>query len=115
MNQPEEALRRAREEAARLRAAGVYDEAQAASAPPPALTTARLMEWAVIEPDLNEVRSVRSYGAPITALKRGLLRLLVQYNTQLAAQQTRFNVAVLARVRHLEERLEALERDRPKP
>lgn len=109
---PEEALERARAEAARLRAEGVYPEAGAAPAPPPALTTARLMEWATIEPDLEEVRSLRSYGAPITAAKRLLLRLLVQYNSQLAAQQTRFNLGLLSRVRHLEERLEELERER---
>lgn len=115
MRRPEDALARAREEAERLKHEGVYAEEASGSGPPPAAPTGRLMEWAVIEPDVEEVRSVRPYGAPVTALKRGLVRLLMQYTGQLAAQQTRFNVNLLARVRQLEERIETLERERRGP
>jgi hypothetical protein len=113
VTRPEEALDRARAEAARRRAEGAYPPAEAGAAPPPELSTARLMEWAMIEPDPQEVRSLRPYGAPITAFKRMLVRLLVQYNSQLAAQQTRFNLALLSRVRHLEERLAELDAEGP--
>ena len=69
-----------------------------------------LFEWARIEPDIADVRSTRRLGAPITALKRGLLRLLEQYHAQLLADQTRFNVHVLGHLRRLENRIEELER-----
>jgi hypothetical protein len=110
---PEEALERARAEAERLRSSGVYAEAQVSPAPRPVTTTANLLEWAVIEPDLDEVRSLRRLGAPVTAFKRGLLRLLAQYTNQQLAQQTRFNLALVARVRELEDRVEQLETSRP--
>ena len=113
MSTPEDALDRARVEAEALRAA--EPDATARARPPEEawqVSTAKLMEWAAIEPDLAEVRSTRPHGAPITALKRALVRLLVQYNGQLAAQQTRFNVNLLARVRRLEDRLDELERER---
>jgi hypothetical protein len=111
---PEEALERARAQAAAMRARGAYAaEGQPAAEPPPLVSSGQLVEWAVIEPDPAEVRSIRRLGAPITALKQLLLRLLVQYHGELAAQQTRFNVNLLARVRQLEERIEELERDRP--
>ena len=67
-------------------------------------------EWALIEPDLREVRSTRRHGAPVTALKRMLLRLLGQYLGQLTSQQSRFNVHLLIRLRALEQRVEELER-----
>jgi hypothetical protein len=70
----------------------------------------KLFEWALIEPDVREVRSTRRLGAPITALKRGLLRLLLQYHTSLLAEQTRFNVNLLMHVKRLEDRVEELER-----
>jgi hypothetical protein len=112
---PEDALARARAEAERLRAEGVYDAGAGERAPAPAVTAAQLIEWAVIEPALSEVRSTRAYGAPITTFKRGLVRLLAQYNRQLAAQQTRFNLNLLARVQQLEERIGALEDERREP
>jgi hypothetical protein len=111
---PEDAVARAREQAAAMRARGAYADSAPASLPEPSdsITTQKLYEWALIEPDLREVRSTRRFGAPMTALKRGLLRLLQQYHASLIAEQTRFNVSLLAHVKRLEERIEALEKDR---
>ena len=97
-----------------MRAAGAYRDVPSAveREPSDSITTAKLYEWALIEPDLREVRSTRRFGAPMTAFKRGLLRLLQQYHASLIAEQTRFNVNLLVHVRRLEERIEELEKDR---
>lgn len=63
-----------------------------------------LERWAAIEVDVEAVYSTRRGGAPITALKRLLLRLLRQYHLELEARQTRFNVALVERLRELERR-----------
>ena len=78
--------------------------------PADSVAIAKLYEWALLEPDLRDVRSTRRFGAPMTAVKRGLLRLLAQYHAALIAEQTRFNVNLLGYLRRLEERIEALER-----
>ncbi len=111
MTEPEEALAQARESAAAMRAAGAYQEnvEELKQAPDP-VTTSKLLEWAMIEPDLGYVRSTRRWGAPITGFKRLLLRMLVQYHAELNAQQTRFNVGVLSEVARLKDRLDELER-----
>lgn len=75
-----------------------------------AVTTGKLLEWALLDPGTGEVRSTRRGGRPITALKRLLVRLLAQYHGALIAEQTRFNVGVVAALTRLEERLERLER-----
>jgi hypothetical protein len=113
MTEPEQALEQARAAAASMRARGAYGEPpeRVETAPAGSDTTERLLQWALIEPDVGEVRSTRRWGAPVTALKRGLLRLLLQYHSSLIAEQTRFNVNLLVHVRRLEERIEALERD----
>jgi hypothetical protein len=72
----------------------------------------QLIEWAVLEPDPQKVRSTRALGAPITALKRGIVHLTRQQTGDLIAQQARFNLHLLTRVAELEERLKRLE-DRP--
>ena len=36
------------------------------------------LEWAVVEPDVENVYSTRKYGAPITATKQFLIRALQQ-------------------------------------
>jgi hypothetical protein len=64
----------------------------------------------VIEVDPEGVYSTRRLGAPITALKRLLLRLLRQYHVELESQQTRFNIALLTYLRDLEARVGRLER-----
>lgn len=107
--QPEDAIEQARRAASEMRARGAYagDTQRAA---PPAAPSQRLSEWAVIDPDLSDVRSLRRFGAPLTALKRGLLRLLAQYHAELTAQQSRFNVKLVDELRALEQRVETLER-----
>jgi hypothetical protein len=112
MTDPENALEQARASAAAMRASGAYEPLPESGAKPGELTTANLLEWAMIEPDVGEVRSTRLLGAPITAAKRLLLRLLGQYHAELIAQQTRFNLSVIGRVDQLEQRIEQLERDR---
>jgi hypothetical protein len=109
VTEPEQALEHARAAAATMRAGGAYEEDTRRAAPPDA-ATARLSEWAVIDPDLRNVRSLRRWGALPTAFKRGLLRLLAQYHAELTAQQSRFNVKLLDELRSLEKRVEALER-----
>jgi hypothetical protein len=114
---PEEAIERARLEAQRKRAEGGYREdaaavgelEQAISGP---VTREQLREWALIDVDTSALRSTRRAGAPVTLVKRLLVRLLRQYTNELEAQQTRFNVAMLARVEELEARIAAAERDR---
>ena len=108
---PENAVAAAREAAAAARARGAYDDALEgfAVAPTDRVSTERLLEWAVIEPDLEVVRSTRRHGGPITFAKRALVRALRQYLAEQQAQQTRFNLHVVIRLAELEERLERLE------
>lgn len=68
------------------------------------VTLADLERWAAIEVDPELIYSTRRGGAPITAVKRLLLKLLRQYHTELEARQTRFNVAVVEHLRELERR-----------
>jgi hypothetical protein len=111
MTEPEQALEQARAAAASMRATGAYEEDTRRAQPPVgAVTRAQLSEWAALDPDVRAVRSTRRYGAPLTAFKRVLVRLLSQYHADLISQQTRFNVKVLEEVEQLERRLEALER-----
>ena len=63
-----------------------------------------LQEWARIEVPMDVIYSTRRFGGPLTFLKRGLLRFLRQYTREVEAQQTRFNLALLARLRDLEDR-----------
>ena len=117
MSTPEEATEQARAAAARARRDGLYSASETrieplSEAPP---SYGRLLEWALIDPDLGHVRSTRRWGAPITTLKRGLLRLLAQYHAELIAEQTRFNVNAAHYLRGLEERIERLEREREEP
>ena len=112
MTRPEDALAAARSEASRrdyAEAPGVgaaHEEVTAEYAPPEVLR-----EWAFAEVDAGSVLySTRRFGAPITWVKRLVLRALRQYLTELEARQTRFNVAVLARLEQLEQRVAELER-----
>ena len=112
---PEEAVEHARAEAERKRAAGGYrDEStgvqELADAITGPVTPQQLREWALIDVDASLMRSTRRAGAPVTAFKRLLVRLLRQYTNELEAQQTRFNVGVLARLEELERRIASLER-----
>lgn len=108
---PERALERARARATAARGAGEYAEAErfAALDQVPGDELLKLHGWAFLEVDASAIRSTRRFGAPITLLKRGLLRLLVQYNAQLVAQQTRFNLRLLDEVARLHGRVTRLE------
>ena len=108
---PEEALEAARRAAAEARARGAYEDALKgfAIAPTDRVSTEHLLEWAVIEPDPELVRSTRRRGGAITFAKRALVHLLRQELGQAYAQQTRFNLHVAVRLAELEERLERLE------
>jgi hypothetical protein len=114
MTDPERALEHARTAAAAMRADGAYPDPGAAgdsrAEGPTPTTLENLFEWAMIDPDLREVRSTRKLGYPVTLFKLGLVRLLNQYHAELISQQTRFNVHVLGHVRRLETRIEELER-----
>lgn len=108
---PQEALGAARERAAAARARGAYaddlERFRVAPAQSPGLE--QLLEWAVIEPDVDELRSTRRLGAPITLVKRTLYRALRQYNAQVLSQQTRFNLVVAMHVAQLSDRVTRLE------
>ncbi|MBA2765385.1 MAG: hypothetical protein H0U33_00245 [Solirubrobacterales bacterium] len=108
---PQEALAAARERAAAARARGAYaddlERFRVAPAQSPGLE--QLLEWAVIEPDVDELRSTRRLGAPITLAKRTLYRALRQYNAQVLSQQTRFNLVVAMHVAQLSDRVTRLE------
>ena len=104
--QPEQAIDRARTELARRRAAGAYreDMSDIRPQPPERPSLDLLLEWAVIEPDMDLVISTRRFGAPISWVKRTLVHLMRQYTGQLASQQTRLNVHLMARLTELDER-----------
>ncbi len=117
---PEEALSAAREAAAQARARGGYsdDLARFQVEAPERPGIGKLLEWAVIEPDMAQLHSTRRLGAPITALKRALARGMAQYNLQVLAQQTRFNVHMAMEVSLLADRVTRLEeraRDEVRP
>lgn len=109
---PEDALEAARAAAARARERGAYADSLEGFeiAPTDRVSTEQLLEWAVIEPDLDLVRSTRRRGGAITFAKRALLHVLRQYHAQAHAQQTRFNLHAAVRLAELEERLERLEK-----
>ena len=103
---PEDALL-----AARAAAAERGDELPAGLCiePTERVSIAQFVDWAAIEPDPASMRSTRRLGAPITFFKRQLLHVLRQYLRELEAQQTRFNLNVVARLAELEERVDSLE------
>ena len=103
------ALQRAEE--ARARGAYAEDLERFTVEPLDKVTIEHLLEWAVIEPDIDLVYSTRRFGQPITAVKRGLVRGLRQYLGQAFAQQTRFNIQLAVYISQLGDRLEALEEE----
>ena len=111
---PEDALDRAREAADARRAGGAYADEGRGGPLDPTFVPERppdevLGEWAVISADESTLYSTRRAGAPVTFLKRLLLRLMRQYLVEVEARQTRFNLAVLSRLSELERRVEAAE------
>ncbi len=110
---PEEALARARERAAAARAEGGYAPLPGfVIAPRDRISTDRLMEWAVLEPDESTMRSTRRWGGPITRVKQALVHVLRQYHGELTADQTRFNMHLLVYVAELEDRIARLEAEK---
>jgi hypothetical protein len=103
---PHEALVKARAAAAE---AGDDDDAASWSLADGLVSTRRLAEWAMIEPETAHVYSTRRFGRPITAVKLLLVRMLRQYIGQMSAQQSRFNAQVAAHVMRLEQRVAELE------
>ena len=98
---PEDAPKVARERAGgRAPEGGALDETFEFETP----TIERLSELAVIEVDHTALYSTRRGGAPVTWLKRLLLRLMRQYFVEVEARQTRFNLAVVAKLRDLEKK-----------
>lgn len=112
MRSPEEALAAARAQAEERRGSGEVARGQNILEDAREVGVKRLTAWAMIEPEELAVYSTRRFGAPITALKRGLIRLLRQYLVQMAAQQSRFNASVVAQLVALDERIQALEQAR---
>lgn len=110
---PEDALPAARAAAAAAKARGEYtqDLSGFAIAPTDRVSVEQLMEWAVIEPDENQMRSTRKLGAPITFAKRMLLRGLRQHFNELTMLQARYNLHLLVRQTELEDRVIALEKE----
>jgi hypothetical protein len=108
---PEEAAAEARRRAEEARARGGYGEdlERFAVEPLDKVDVEHLLEWAVIEPDVDLVYSTRRYGRPITAVKRALVWTLRQYNGQAFAQQTRFNIQLALFTGQLAARIEGLE------
>jgi hypothetical protein len=111
VTRPDEALDAARAAAASARTRGEYgDDLRGLTiAPTDATTVEKLLEWALIEPDVDLVYSTRRWGRPITAFKRGLIWTLRQYNGQVYGQQTRFNHHIVLYARRLEDRVAELE------
>lgn len=70
----------------------------------------QLVQWAVIEPDLREVRSTRPgpVGKAVTAVKQGQLRLLGQYHAQVQSVQNRLNVHLSLRSTLMREEIQAM-------
>jgi hypothetical protein len=104
MTRPEDAIERARAAAGDAPPAGEVAQSFECDVAGDAPSDELLQEWAVISVDPELVYSTRRLGAPLTLMKRGLLRLMRQYTAELEAQQTRFNVGVLGRLRELERR-----------
>jgi hypothetical protein len=104
MTRPEDALERARSAAGSSPAAGDVARSFESDLGGDSLPDEVLQEWAVISVDPELIYSSRRGGAPLTFMKRALLRLMRQYTTELEAQQTRFNLGVLGRLRELERR-----------
>ena len=114
VTRPEEALALARARAAAARERGSYAGAGPDEVLDPAqqITLEQLLERAIAEPDLGEVRSTRRFGAPITLGKRMLTRALRQYDGQMNAHRRNFDIQLAVYIAQLAERVERLEKQR---
>lgn len=113
MTRPEQATERARAGAAeRGYEERLGPEARALEEGVRPLGPELLSELALVEVDPSVLYSSQRFGALPTALKRLAFRLMRQYTAELEARQTRFNLAAVARLNELEERVEAAKRER---
>ncbi len=111
MTEPAQALARARAAAAAGRERGLYEEADPSldASPVTRISQTRLVEWSLIAPDIERVYSTRRLGAPITVVKRLLIRSLRQYIGEAIAQESRYNAQATAHILNLEDRVRDLE------
>jgi hypothetical protein len=114
MTEPDEALQRARAAAAEGRARGDYEEPKPSldANPSAPVSQERLIEWSLIEPDIERVYSTKRFGGPITFVKRLMIRGMRQYLSEGHAQQSRYNAEATAHILDLEKRIRELEQDR---
>ena len=111
MTSVDDALAIARRRAAHGRASGRYPE----PGPAPleetfAVDRDTLTEWATITVAPETLYSTGRLGPLMTRGKRLLVRLLAQHHGEVETRQSRYNLALLERVRELEDRIEQLER-----
>lgn len=104
---PEEALQRARAAAAEHDCA--EQPVSLDASPVTRISETKLVEWSLIEPQLDRVYSTRRLGAPITWVKRGLIRMLRQYLGEALAQESRYNALATVHILNLEDRVRDLE------
>lgn len=109
MTTPEDALALARARVAQARERGGYADPDLGTEAEPvdAVSLEQLLEWAIIDVDLDDIRSTRRFGGPITWFKRLLVRFLRQYNDQVTAQQQRFNIQLALYAAQLDQRLKS--------
>jgi hypothetical protein len=94
-----------------MRAQGAYAEAESTPGPgsPRRGGAEKLMEYAVIEPDVRELRSSRRMGGLVTAIRRVLVWLLWPYWAARLADQSRFNTEFVRQLQGLEAALDQAE------
>ncbi len=102
---PEEALAQARAAAKPFAEGPVSLNA----APIDTVSAGRLVEWSIIDPQLDRVYSERRGGRALTGAKQMLVRALRQYFGEIVAQENRFNAIATQHIVHLEERVRELE------
>lgn len=102
---PEEALAAARA------AATPFDERPVSldASPIDTVSASRLVEWSLIDPQVDRVYSQRRGGGALTSAKRMLVRALRQYFAEIVAQENRYNAVATQHIVHLEERVRDLE------
>lgn len=102
---PEEALAQARGAATPFTEGPVFLDA----APVDTVSAGRLVEWSIIDPQLERVYSDRRGGRALTGAKQMLVKALRQYFGEIVAQENRFNAIATEHIVHLEERVRELE------
>ena len=109
MTAPEDALALARARVAQARERGGYAAFEGGEeiVPVDGVSLENLLEWAIVDIDIADIRSTRRFGGPITWVKRALVRFLRQYFDQATAQQQRFNIQLALYAAQLDQRLKS--------